>query len=381
MGLNTLILAQAGGELQQACGDEPGLLCRLAFEWTGSETLAELVDWLTRAPLRIVLIVVGALIVNRLLRRAIKIGLRRMAEGSLKRRLAAVKVLTPEALRETQEMPEADSQLAAERSRQRVEALTMALRSGSTFVVWTIAAFMILGEIGVSLGPLLAGAGVVGIAIGFGAQSLIRDFLAGFFILFEDQFAVGDIVDLGEGSGIAKGVVEQVALRSTRLRAVDGTVWHVPNGEILKVGNMSQNWSRALLDFEVAYSTDLEEARGAIKDVADEVWREHSDAVLEEPQVWGIEALGASSIAIRLVVKTRPSEQWRIMRILRQRVKERFDDAGIEIPFPQQTVWLRPEDGKDTQESSEARGRAEESSEAGEATEESSEAGEATETR
>lgn len=341
--LDFLIPAQTVEELRQACGDEPGLLCRKALEWTGSETVAELVDWITGAPLRILLIVVGAMIVNRLLRRAIRIGLRRMAEGSLRRRIAVVRELTPDALLDTAEMPDSETQLSAERSRQRVEALTMALRSGATFVVWTIAAFMILGEVGVSLGPLLAGAGVVGIAIGFGAQSLIKDFLAGFFILFEDQFAVGDIVDLGEGSGIARGVVEQVALRSTRLRAVDGTVWHVPNGEILRVGNMSQNWSRALIDFEVAYATDLDQARNAIKEVADEVWHEHSADVLEEPEVWGVEALGASGIAIRLVVKTRPSEQWRIMRILRERVKERFDASGIEIPFPQQTVWMRPD--------------------------------------
>ncbi|HSI81040.1 MAG TPA: mechanosensitive ion channel family protein [Solirubrobacterales bacterium] len=341
--LDFLIGAQTAEEVQQACGDQPGLLCRKALEWTGSETTAELVDWLTRAPLRIVLIVVVAAIVNRLLRRAIRIGLRRMAEGSLRRRLAVVRELTPDALLDTKEMPDADAQLAAERSRQRVDALTTALRSGASFVVWTIAAFMILGEVGVSLGPLLAGAGVVGIAIGFGAQSLIKDILSGFFILFEDQFAVGDIVDLGEGSGIATGVVEQIALRSTRLRAVDGTVWHVPNGEILKVGNMSQNWSRALIDFEVAYATDLDKARNAIKEVADEVWHEQPGDVLEEPEVWGVEALGASGIAIRLVVKTRPSEQWRIMRILRERVKKRFDAAGIEIPFPQQTIWMRPE--------------------------------------
>jgi len=342
-GLDFLIVAQAPEELRQACGEQPGLLCRKALEWTGSESVAEIVDWFTRAPLRIAVIVVGALIVNRLLRRAIKIGLRRMAEGSLRQRLAVVRTLTPDALRDTGEMADADSQLAAERSRQRVEALTMAMRNGASFVVWTIAAFMILGEIGVSLGPLLAGAGVVGIAIGFGAQSLIRDFLSGFFILFEDQFAVGDIVDLDQGSGIATGVVEQVGLRSTRLRAVDGTVWHVPNGEILKVGNMSQNWSRALIDFEVSYATDIDQARAAIQAVADQVWHEHSTDVLEEPEVWGIEALGPSGVAIRLVVKTRPSEQWRIMRILRERVKQRFDADGIEIPFPQQTIWMRPE--------------------------------------
>jgi moderate conductance mechanosensitive channel len=341
MNLPSLIPAQATTEeLLEACGDEPGLLCRKTLEWTNSDAAAQIVDWFVRAPLRIALIVAGALIINQLLRRAIKVGLRRMANASMSRRLRAVRALTPEALRDTQEMPEADAELAARRSTQRVDALTKVLRSAATFVVWTIAVFMVLGELGVSLGPLLAGAGVIGIAIGFGAQSLIRDFLSGLFILIEDQFAVGDIVDLAEGQGIATGVVEHVGLRSTRLRAVDGIVWHVPNGEILKVGNMSQNWSRALIDFEVAYATDLGKAREVIKEVADDVWREHRGDVLEEPSVWGVEALGPSGIAIRLVVKTRPSEQWRIMRVLRERVKERFDEAGIEIPFPQQTIWM-----------------------------------------
>jgi moderate conductance mechanosensitive channel len=341
MNLHSLIAAQATTEeLREACGQEPGLLCRKALEWTNSVTVAEVVDWLTRAPLRIALIVIGALIVNQLLRRGIKVGLRRMANASMSRRLQTVRALTPDALRDTQEMPQADAELAARRSAQRVDALTTVLRSGASFVVWTIAVFMILGELGVTLGPLLAGAGVLGLAIGFGAQSLIRDFLSGLFILIEDQFAVGDIVDLAEGQGVATGVVEQVGLRSTRLRAVDGTVWHVPNGEILKVGNMSQNWSRALIDFEVAYATDLGKARDVIKEVAEEIWGERPNDVLEEPEVWGVEALGASGIAIRLVVKTRPSEQWRVMRLLRERVKERFDEAGIEIPFPQQTIWI-----------------------------------------
>jgi moderate conductance mechanosensitive channel len=343
MNLYPLVAAQATvEELREACGQEPGLLCRKTLEWTNSDTAAQIVDWFVRAPLRIALIIVGALIINQLLRRAIKVGLRRMANASMSRRLQAVRALTPDALRDTQEMPGADPELAARRSAQRVDALTTVLRGAATFVVWTIAIFMIVGELGVSLGPLIAGAGVLGIAIGFGAQSLIKDFLSGLFILIEDQFAVGDIVDLAEGQGVATGVVEQVGLRSTRLRAVDGTVWHVPNGEVLKVGNMSQNWSRALIDFEVAYATDLGTAREVIKEVADEVWKEYRGDVLEEPAVWGVEALGASGIAIRLVVKTRPSEQWRIMRVLRERVKERFDAAGIEIPFPQQTIWVRP---------------------------------------
>jgi small-conductance mechanosensitive channel len=220
------------------------------------------------------------------------------------------------------------------RAEQRIDALSSVLRSVLSFVIWLTALLMCLGEVGIDLGPLIAGAGVLGVAIGFGSQSLVRDFLSGAFILVEDQFGVGDIVDVGEASG----TVEAVSLRTTRLRAIDGTVWHVPNGEIRRVGNMSQHWSRALLDIEVAYDTVVEHARAVIKRVADAVW-DGDDGVLEEPEPWGVEQLGANGVMLRLVVKTTPSQQWRVSRELRERIKVAFDDEGIEIPFPQQTVW------------------------------------------
>jgi small conductance mechanosensitive channel len=207
-------------------------------------------------------------------------------------------------------------------------------------VIWAIAGLMALDKLGFNLGPLLAGAGVLGIAIGFGSQTLVRDFLSGIFMLVEDQFGVGDVINVGEASG----VVEALSLRTTRLRSVDGTLWHVPNGEIRRVGNMSQEWSRALLDIEVAYATDLAWAQDIIKATADEMWRADEvfgPSILEEPEVWGVESLGANGIVIRLVVKTVPLDQWKVMRALRQRIKAAFDAEGIEIPFPQQTVWVR----------------------------------------
>ncbi len=206
-----------------------------------------------------------------------------------------------------------------------------------TFVVFLIAGFMALGQLGIELGPLIAGAGVIGVALGFGSQALVRDFLSGIFILVEDQFGVGDIVDL---DGTTKGTVEAVSLRTTRIRSIDGTLWHVPNGEISRVGNTSQHWSRSLLDIDVAYDTDLDQAQDVIRTAAAEQWRE-DDGILEEPDVWGVQALGPSAVTIRLVVKTTPAEQYRISRALRRRIKDAFDAAGIEIPFPQQTVWHR----------------------------------------
>jgi small-conductance mechanosensitive channel len=281
------------------------------------------------APLRIVVILVGAAIANRLARRAVRRGLAKLGHGGLRERLAPGRARGRTLLADTDEI--------TPRSAQRVQALSTVLRSVVSFVIWTIAIFMVLDQVGINLGPLLAGAGIVGVAIGFGSQSLVKDWLAGIFILVEDQFGVGDTVDLGEASG----VVEAVSLRTTRLRAVDGTVWHVPNGEIQRVGNKSQHWSRALLDIQVAYETDIGEARGVIKEVADRVWEEQPETILEEPELWGVEKLGAHGIDIRLVVKTQPSKQWEISRLMRERIKAEFDERGIEIPFPQQTVWMR----------------------------------------
>jgi moderate conductance mechanosensitive channel len=281
--------------------------------------------------LAIALIVVVAFTVNRLLRRAVKRMLRTLQNGGLQERLGAVRRATPDALLETGQM--------SLRAEQRIEALSSVLRSVMSFTVMAVAAVMILGELGVELGPLIAGAGIIGVALGFGSQSLVRDFLSGIFILVEDQFGIGDIVNL---DGTTSGVVEAVSLRTTRLRAVDGTVWHVPNGEIRRVGNMSQHWSRALLDIEVAYATELTRAQEVIRDVAHAVWDEDAH-VLEEPEVWGVEELGANGVVIRLVVKTTPSEQYRVSRTLRERIKVAFDAEGIEIPFPQQTIWHRTE--------------------------------------
>jgi len=233
--------------------------------------------------------------------------------------------------------------LLTERRRQRTETIGSVLRSVTSVIIFTIAVAMVLAELGFNLGPVVASAGILGVALGFGAQNLVKDYLNGMFMILEDQYGVGDAVDVGEASGI----VEAVGLRVTRLRNVDGTVWHVRNGEILRVGNMSQGWSRALLDISVAYDTDTDRAAEIIKSVADEVWQdeEFSSVVLDEPEVWGVENLGIDGIAIRLVVKTAPLEQWRVARELRRRVKTAFDAAGIEIPFPQRTLWMRTAPG------------------------------------
>jgi small-conductance mechanosensitive channel len=250
---------------------------------------------------------------------------------------AVTRPAVPEALR--QRLVDMTPAAAAERRRQRAETIGSVLRSTSSIVIFGVAFATVLSELGVDLGPVLASAGILGVALGFGAQNLVKDYLNGIFMILEDQYGVGDAVDVGEASGI----VEAVGLRTTRLRSVDGTVWHVRNGEILRIGNMSQGWSRALLDVSVAYGTDIDHAENVIERVAREAREGETvgEFILDEPEIWGVERLGADGVDIRLVLKTAPLEQWKVARELRHRLKEAFDQEGIEIPFPQRSLWLR----------------------------------------
>jgi small conductance mechanosensitive channel len=332
-----VVLAQATDPtpVQQACGVEPSFICRRAFEVTDSPGWAEAADKLLATPLKILLILAIAYLANALVRRAIRRLRNKIADPDAQARVRNLKKRAPTAIVDTGSL--------SLRSAARAQTLALVLRSIASVLIWTIAATMILGELGVNLGPLIAGAGIAGVAIGFGAQSLVKDFLSGIFMLVEDQYGVGDIIDVGDASG----TVEAVSLRTTRIRSVDGTVWHVPNGTIDRVGNMSQQWARALLDVDVAYGTDVDEAEAVIKRVADSVhddpdWR---GRILEAPEVWGIESLGPDAISIRLVVKTRPGDQFPVMRELRRRLSDEFIDEGIEMPFPQRSVWVRRDPG------------------------------------
>jgi small-conductance mechanosensitive channel len=337
VGSTAVVLAQATDptRLQEACGDDPSLICRRVLDWTDSTGWAEASDKLLATPLTILLIVLVAYIANLIVRRAIRRLTDKIADPGAQERVRKLKKRAPTAI--------IDTGTVSLRSAARAQTLALVLRSIASVLIWTIAATMILGELGVNLGPLIAGAGIAGVAIGFGAQSLVKDFLSGIFMLVEDQYGVGDIVDVGE----ATGTVEAVTLRTTRIRSVEGTVWHVPNGTIDRVGNMSQQWARALLDVDVAYGTDVAEAQRVIKAVADAVaedpeWR---GRILEPPEVWGIESMGPDAMSIRLVVKTRPGDQFPVMRELRRRLSEAFLSEGIEMPFPQRSVWVRRDAG------------------------------------
>lgn len=307
-------------------------MCKRIFEWTSNELLATGADWLLDRPIRILLILLAAWIISKFVQRAILKFAQTIANSPSDPRLQTLRERGPGKLL----MEEQESKRAAARA----ETIGLVLRSVGVAAIWIVAMFMILGQLNIDLAPLIAGAGIGGLALGFGAQSIVKDFLSGLFMLIEDQYGVGDIVDVGT----AAGTVEKVSLRSTTIRDVKGTVWHVPNGSIARVGNSSQLWSRALLDVEVAYDTDLALAREVIQRVGDSLWNDPEwggDELMERPEIWGVQELGASAVALRLVVKTEPSQQWAVERELRLRLKLAFDEEGIEIPFPQQTVWHR----------------------------------------
>ena len=322
----------------EVCGTDANLVCDWAFQRTGSETWARLADWLVDRPLRILFILVLAWFIVRVLRKVVRKFASEVAERSLRPR--GVNDEDNALVRTARRLAEFEEHNV--RAEQRAITLGAMLESLVSIVVWTTAVFLILGEVGVALGPLIASAGIAGIAIGFGAQSIVKDFLAGIFVIVEDQYGVGDIIDVA----YTTGKVEEVGFRTTRIRDIGGVLWTVPNGEIQRVGNYSQVWSRSIFDINVSYDTDLDHATSVIKDVLVEIWQNGTPeaTIIEEPEVLGVEELGSSSITIRALVTTDPAEQFTVARIVRARIKKAFDEAGIVIPFDQQTIWLRSAD-------------------------------------
>jgi small-conductance mechanosensitive channel len=303
------------------CVNEIGTLCRTVFEMTGNAWLSGAVGWLANAPLRILIILVVAFVVRFVARRTID----RLARGASNGK-------TPRILRPLKERaPQTIGALVSERRQQRAQTIGSVMKSLVSFLVWGLAFMLILGEVGINLGPIIASAGIVGVAIGFGAQNLVKDFLSGVFMMLEDQYGVGDIVDLGP----ATGTIESVGLRVTTLRDVNGTVWYVRNGEILRVGNSSQGFAVAVVDVQLGYGADIEVASEVIKRiVADEVGSEPvSEDVLEPAEILGVDKVTPESITVRLTVKVRAGRQWAVQRALRARILPALEEAGIEPPL------------------------------------------------
>jgi len=290
------------------------------------------VDWLLQHGTRIGALVLLALIAGWVARRTIP---------------RAVKLALAHQRVEDGEEPEA--QIALDEQLQRAQTLAAVLVRTIDVTAVGLAAIVALGEAGFQLGPLIAGAGVVGLAIGFGAQSLVRDVLAGMFILFENQFSEGDVVNI---AGIG-GTVKRINLRRTILRDLDGIVHTIPNGQIQVASNLTRSFARVNLNIEVGYGEDLDRVREVIDAVgaelaADPAWAEK---ILEPPAVLRVNNLADSGVELKILGTTRPMLQWEVTGELRQRIKQRFDREGIEIPFPHRVLIVRderaaaPEDG------------------------------------
>jgi moderate conductance mechanosensitive channel len=263
-------------------------------------------DWLLSHGIRIGLIALIAFLV---------LWLARVAVRRMQRRLEGVESATQEL------------------NLQRAATVTQALSYVIRILVIAVALLLILGEFDINLGPLLAGAGIVGVALGFGAQALVRDFLSGFFILLENQFGVGDAITVNVQGQLVTGKVEALSLRTTDIRSFDGTLHTVPNGNILYTGNKSKGWARAIVDVSVAYGENPDRVRGVLDELFEEL---RSDEKLkgwffDGPSVLGVERLGQNDVVLRVVAETRPSKKADVERVLRQRIKQRFDEREIEL--------------------------------------------------
>ncbi|MFM6963489.1 MAG: mechanosensitive ion channel family protein [Micrococcales bacterium] len=284
-------------------------------------TWQTLVDFYTQwqSLIRIIAIVLGAVLIRAILLALVKRTVKTIENGK------SSKVDSAEEL--------AHSPVAKARMLQRAKTLASVL---SNLITWTLVLFAlgsILGELGIAVGAMVASAGILGAALGFGAQSLVRDLLSGLFIIFEDQFGVGDSVDLGE----VKGSIENVGLRVTQIRDVHGVLWYVRNGEIIRVGNHSQGWSRIVLDVPIAYTAKVDKARELILLAATELSKDSkfTKKVIGKPEVWGIENIDGDQIVIRLVQEVGPEHRDVITRELRERIKSKLDGAKISLASTQ----------------------------------------------
>lgn len=308
------------------CGPETDRVCEWVWERTdGSAAAATAADWLVGRPLAILGVLAGGWVLRWVVRRLVVRAVRRV--------LAVAPLLPGQT---TFADPRADvvetlRQPSAEEARRetRARAVSIAISSSLAGLVWVMVLIAVCGIVGLDLGPVIASAGLAGVALAFGAQSLVQDLLGGLFILLEDHFGIGDEVDLGD----ARGVVERISLRETVVRGLDGTVWHVRNGEIERVGNHSQVWSAAVIDVEVAHGTDVPAACALMVEAARAVaatapWR---DQVIGSPEALGVEELSGDGITLRLLVRTLAGGHFTVQRAVRERVAAAFGDAGVEF--------------------------------------------------
>ncbi|MFC5818394.1 mechanosensitive ion channel family protein [Nonomuraea harbinensis] len=303
-------LDKVGTKMAEICQGDT-LLCSVLAGWMDNASWAPLVA----SAITIVLILIIGFLVRNIVNRVITRVINRAANRPVGRFRKGTVTAGVDAL-------------LHERRKQRAETMGSVLRHIATIVIIGTTLLTVLDRLTIPIAPLLTSVGILGVAIGFGAQELVKDFIAGMFMLLEDQYGVGDVID----AGAAIGTVEAVTLRVTRLRDEDGRVWYVRNGTITRVGNESQGWSRAYVDVPVPYDSDITTVRVVLENVAEEMWADaelREAAVVEPPQVFGVEQLSDSSMVFRLSAKTLPARQEEVARELRLRVKAALDAADI----------------------------------------------------
>lgn len=279
-----------------------------------TETLKTLTSWLTTSGIKIVGILIGLVILSQMSRWIAKWMEKFVYEKD---------------------------PLQASEAKKRAHTLGNILRHAFLIIITFVAVLMILGELGIQLGPLLATAGIGALAIGFGAQGLVKDLISGFFIILENQYRIGDVIEVAGVSGL----VESVSLRKTVLRDLQGKVHTIPNGEIKVASNFSKEWSRSVLDLGISYRDDIDQIVDLLIQIGKEMESEepYKSAILEPLQVLGVEKFDESQMVIRMMVKTAPLKQWDVGRELRRRIKIRFDEKGIQLPFPHRVlIWGEP---------------------------------------
>jgi small conductance mechanosensitive channel len=335
----SLALGDVPATLAGSCGKDPGIACRLAWDLTHSTTAAQVVKIYLAGPVTVALRV-GFVIVLALLVRAVA---HRLINKVTER--AATTTLPVPGNGRAHRAAAVNPAVGLERRGQRARALGSILRSAVSVIVFGIATLTVLGDLGVNLTPLLLSTTVLGVALGFGAQNLVRDYLAGILMLVEDHYGVGDTINVKD----ATGTVEAMTLLTTRLRDVNGVVWHIRNGTIDSVGNESQGWSRAVIDYPVPYGEDLARIRALMEQAANSLFRERGwrKIMLEKPEVWGAQELSSKEVTMRIVAKTTPMRQWEVARELRARVKAALDAAGV-APVGPDTIVITSSTGAAT---------------------------------
>jgi small conductance mechanosensitive channel len=313
--------------------DETDKICQWIYDQTGNSWLGDGGYYLLLQPGRIIVIIVLALIIRSLLNHLINKIVTRAGEGKVPGFLRPLREKIPTVAQAAILFPE--------RRRQRAAAIGSILRSFVTVIVFSVALLMVLDLFGFNLAPILTSLGIVGVALGFGAQTLVKDLIAGLFMLLEDQYGVGDVIDTGE----AVGVVESVGLRTVTIRDARGVLWYVRNGEIIRIGNKSQGWAQIMLDVPIGFAP-VEEATRVLRESVMSYSEDpdHAEEFIEPPTVLGVEQITAEGAVIRITCKTQPDKQWDIQRELRRRVSEGLESSGIAAQIQASRLMRPPAD-------------------------------------